>query len=262
MAALNTSPSSREPRLFYNIMGEWREGIPEEQTWYTSSKGIHKSAVLPLVGSLQGHDGEENGHSLAECELPEQSSTVVSSVETRAQSTKAEIEVVEGERAVGEHAVNFGSGEGVSSVFEEESDGLREGCAETEGTNDIVPNSEVSITESADSNQYGDKLARMSEKVLETDLLNKPSSSKQQLIEETKTCDTLKQLRELANRDVNRYCWSDSLLFRYRLDYLGQSVRQLGLPKSFREKCYKLACYSFGHKGKQQTTRDLLKHFY
>ena len=55
VAALNTSPSSREHRLFYNIMGEWREGIPEEQTWYippSSSEGIHKGAVWPLVGSV------------------------------------------------------------------------------------------------------------------------------------------------------------------------------------------------------------------
>ena len=186
----------------------------------------------------------------------------MSRVVTRSQSTKAEIEVVEGERAVGEQAVSFGSGEDVSSVLEEESDGLRVGCAETEGTKDIVRNSEVSITESGDSNQSGDESARMSEKVLETELLNKPSSSRQQLIEETKTCETLKHLRELANRDVNGYCWRDSLLFRYRLEDLGQSVRQLCLPKSFWEKCYKLAHDSFRHRGKQQTTKDLLKHFY
>ena len=107
-----------------------------------------------MVGSVQGQDGEENGHSIAESEQPEQSSTVVSRVVTRSQSTKAEIEVVEGERAVGEQAVNFGSGEDDSSVLEKESDGLREGCAETEGTKDIVPNSDVSITESGDSNQW------------------------------------------------------------------------------------------------------------
>ena len=59
-----------------------------------------------------------------------------------------------------------------------------------------MPNSEVSITESGDCNQSGDESARMSEKVLETELLNKPSSSRQQLIEETKTCETLKCLRE------------------------------------------------------------------
>ena len=220
-------------------------------SWYippSSSKGIHKGTVWPLVGSVQGQDGEENGHSIAESEQPEQSSKVVSRVVYRSQGTKAEIEVVEGERAVGEQGVNFGSGEDVSSVLEDESDGLREGCAETEGTNDILPNSEVSITESGDCNQSGDESAWMSEKVLETELLNKPSSSRQQLIEETKTCETLKCLRELANRDVNGYCWRVSFLFRYRLDDLVESVRQLCLPKSFREKCYKLAHDSFGHR--------------
>ena len=247
VAALNTSPSSREHRFFYNIMGEWR------QTWYippSNSKGTHKGAVWPLVGSVQGQDSEENGHSIAESEQPEQSSIVVSRVVTMSRSTKAEIKVVEGEIAVGEQAVDFGSSENVSSVLEEESDGLREGCAEMEETKDIVLNSEVSITKSSDSNQSGNEPAQMSEKVLETELLNKPSSSRQQLIEETKTCETLKHLRELANRDVYGYCWRDSLLFRYRLDDLGQSVRQLCLPKSFRKKCYKLAHESFGHRGK------------
>ena len=102
----------------------------------------------------------------------------MSRVVYKLQSTKAEIEDVEGERGVREQGVNFGSGEDVSSVLEDESDGLREGCAEKEGTKDIVPNSEVSITESCDCNQSGDESARMSEKVLETELLNKSSSSR------------------------------------------------------------------------------------
>ena len=116
---------------------------------------------LPCIAYIQ--------HSIAESEQPELSSTVVSRVVTRSQSTKAE--KVVGERAVGEQAVNFGSGEDVSLVLEVESDGFREGCAETEGTKDIVPNSDVSITESGDSNQSGDESTRMSEKVLETELL-------------------------------------------------------------------------------------------
>ena len=58
------------------------------------------------------------------------------------------------------------------------------------------------------------------------------------------------------------YHWREGLLFRSRLDVLGENMGQLCLPKEYRESCLKLAHESFDHPGRNKMVDHIRKYFY
>ena len=61
------------------------------------------------------------------------------------------------------------------------------------------------------------------------------------LAEAMKADDSLFVTRALAGKTSEGYYWVDGLLFRTRLDAIGDNLEQLCLPVQYRAKCLKLA---------------------
>ena len=69
---------------------------------------------------------------------------------------------------------------------------------------------------------------------------------REKLAEAMKADDTLAAARALADTTSKGYHWVEGLLFRIRLDTLGDRVEQLC---QYRDKCLRLSHESFGHTG-------------
>ena len=82
------------------------------------------------------------------------------------------------------------------------------------------------------------------------------------LAESTKVDETLAAARALADTDSEGYHWQDGLVFRTRLDQLGDKVEQLCLPKQYRPKCLHLAHEHFGHNGRNKMASHIRRFFY
>ena len=73
---------------------------------------------------------------------------------------------------------------------------------------------------------------------------------------------TLTTARSLANSLSEGYYWQEHLLFRTRLDRLGDATEQLCLPADYRPKCLKMAHEHFGHLGRNKLTEHITKFYY
>ena len=78
----------------------------------------------------------------------------------------------------------------------------------------------------------------------------------------TKTDDTLATARLLADSQSEGYHWQDGLVFRTRLDRLGDNLEQLCLPSGYRAKCLTMAHEHFGHMGRNKMGAHIRKYFY
>ena len=66
----------------------------------------------------------------------------------------------------------------------------------------------------------------------------------------TKEDPTLATARTLADTLSEGYHWRQGLLFRNRLDMMGENIEQLCLPKHYRDRCLTLGHEHFGHSGR------------
>ena len=94
---------------------------------------------------------------------------------------------------------------------------------------------------------------------VENIMANEPRSK---LIQATKTDDSLTTARLLADSQSEGYHWQDGLVFRTRLDKLGDSLEQLCLPGPYRGKCLTMAHEHFGHMGRNKMGDHIRKYFY
>ena len=88
------------------------------------------------------------------------------------------------------------------------------------------------------------------------------SESREKLAETTKGDSTLANARAFADQVKKGYHWTEGLLFRTRLDVLGDSVGQLCLPLPYRTRCLSLAHENFGHAGCNKMCLHVRKFFY
>ena len=78
----------------------------------------------------------------------------------------------------------------------------------------------------------------------------------------TKEDTTLAMARALADEVSEGYHWNQGLVFRSRLDVLGDSLEQLCLPLKYRSRCLNLAHEQFGHAGRNKMCTHIKKLFY
>ena len=83
-----------------------------------------------------------------------------------------------------------------------------------------------------------------------------------QLAQATEADPTLTTARALANTLSEGYYWQEHLLFRTRLDKIGDTKEQLCLPAEYRPKCMKMAHEHFGHLGRNKMTEQIRKFFH
>ena len=91
------------------------------------------------------------------------------------------------------------------------------------------------------------------------DIVNQEPRDK--LVEAIKSDNTLATARTLADEQQEGYHWVEGLLFRARLDTLGDTVEQLCLPTQYRARCLTLSHDSFGHAGRNEIGQHI-KHFF
>ena len=80
------------------------------------------------------------------------------------------------------------------------------------------------------------------------------------LAEATKGNDTLNTAEPLLTPEG--YYWQEGLLFRTRLDRLGDMREQLFLPKHYRHKCLRMAQEHFGHMARNKIGDNIRQFFY
>ena len=73
---------------------------------------------------------------------------------------------------------------------------------------------------------------------------------------------TLATARMLADKTSEGYHWVEGLLFRTRLDTLGDNIEQLCLPTPYRPRCMTLSHENFGHVGRNKMCLHIHKYFY
>ena len=79
---------------------------------------------------------------------------------------------------------------------------------------------------------------------------------------ESQSDPSLKPLYNLAELDREGYHLVQGLIFRTRLDQLGNRVEQLCVPKTYRQRCLQAARTSFGHQGWNKMALLLRPYFY
>ena len=82
------------------------------------------------------------------------------------------------------------------------------------------------------------------------------------LVDATKSDDTLATARSLADSQSQGYFWKDDLVFRTRLNRMGDNIEQMCLPKEYREKCLTLAHENMGHMGRNKVSDHIRQYFY
>ena len=88
------------------------------------------------------------------------------------------------------------------------------------------------------------------------------NESRDKLVEAIKADTSLTTARQLADDLQEGYHWVEGLLFRTRLNALGDTVEQLCLPSPYRQRCLTLAHDSFGHAGRNKMGQHINRYFY
>ena len=74
----------------------------------------------------------------------------------------------------------------------------------------------------------------------------------------TERDETLKTVRKLAEKKERGYVKDKSgVLFRHRIDDIGQNVKQSCLPFPFRVRCLEAAHERFGHQGRNKMVEHI-----
>jgi len=88
------------------------------------------------------------------------------------------------------------------------------------------------------------------------------STRRGEIVSMTAQDETLKAVRQLADKQLNGYEWDEGLAFKYTLDQLGNVAKRLCVPKSLRGKCLEIAHERSDHLGKNKVGKELAKTFY
>ena len=133
---------------------------------------------------------------------------------------------------------------------------------EVEQEESLVPEM---TTSSVDVEEAGDREEGSGDSEVEGELSVESISSEEprhKLAEATQADTTLATARALADKEQEGYYWADGLVFRTRLDRLGDNLEQLCLPAQYRNKCLRMSHESFGHTGRNKMEEHICRYFY
>ena len=88
------------------------------------------------------------------------------------------------------------------------------------------------------------------------------SESRDNLVEAIKADESLATARKLADDLQEGYHWIEGLLFRTRLEAMGDTIEQLSLPIQYRLRCLTLSHDKFGHAGRNRMGQHIKRYFY
>ena len=88
------------------------------------------------------------------------------------------------------------------------------------------------------------------------------NESREKLAQAIKSDSTLAAARALADQLTVGYHWTEGLLFRTRLNVLGDKIEQLCLPVNYRARCLSMAHEDFGHAGRNKMCLHIKRFFY
>ena len=88
------------------------------------------------------------------------------------------------------------------------------------------------------------------------------SEDNAKLREDTISDDSLKTMRNLADKKHQGYSWKSGLVIRERLDDLGRVKKQICIPTSQRHRLMTLAHEKFGHLSRNSVVKHITKSFY
>ena len=225
-ACLSISFSESEELRFITEMMKKKQSMQEEQLCYLPPRmkdGILQSAVMVSDGTLVGVEPEAPVTTLEPAPHSEEEPATIDQTHVLGEGDMAES--AEREKSlVNEDVVSSGLAEEV--------------VVEKDGSADKGENQELMLR-SITSELPRDKLAEATEKD-----------------------HTLASARSLADSLSEGYYWQQGLVFRTRLDRLGDAREQLCLPSEYRGKCLRLAHENFGHLGRNKMTEHIRKFFY
>ena len=89
-----------------------------------------------------------------------------------------------------------------------------------------------------------------------------PSESRDKLAKAITEDESLSTARKLVDDQQEGYHWVEGLLFRTRLDSLGDTIEQLCLLKLYRQRCLTLSHDKFGLAGRNRMSQYIKKYFY
>ena len=89
-----------------------------------------------------------------------------------------------------------------------------------------------------------------------------PDTPTTKIAEATIADHTLASAGSLADSLTKSYYWQEQLLFRTRLDKVGDAWEQLCLPIPYRDKCFRMAHENFGHIGRNKMVGHIRTFFY
>ena len=120
-------------------------------------------------------------------------------------------------------------------------------------------------TSSVDVEEAGDREGGSADSEMEVELSVESISydePRHKLTEATQADTTLATARALADKQQEEYYWADGLVFRTKLDRLGDNLEQLCLPARYRSKCLRMAHENFGHTGRNKMGEHIRRYFY
>ena len=133
---------------------------------------------------------------------------------------------------------------------------------EVEREESLVPEM---TTSSVDVEEAGDREGGSGDSEVKGELSVESISSEEprhKLAEATQADTTLATAKALADKEQEGYYWADGLVFRTRLDRLGDNLEQLYLPAQYRNKCLRMSHENFGHTGCNKMGEHIRRYFY
>ena len=208
-------------------------------------QGILQGAVR--VSDEQGGEQNSVDNIAVEINMDE----VGNSETTPGVGDKEKVDEVDDSSAVAGDVLVVGNGN--TSVLDEAVGGPLGGRAESEVVLNQDPQPEPATENQAET--FLDKSVEITD--LESVVKQRDNSQRVEMVKETLFDETLAPLRKLADDGNRGYFWEAELLFRSRLDDSGQNIRQLCLPKGYRDKVLTLA-----HDNFEKVAIDLGVFFY
>ena len=239
---LSIDLGDRQEGLFVLDQMEKRAKLPEEQALYLPPEikdGSVISGILVSEGTVIEEEEEINkdvqpvqAHHIQEVE-PE-----VQPV-PRLSITNTVVEETERETVVGDKA-----------------EGVREECNSV-----LVDEKKVLVEVEEEGDSSGGSAGERVQENLSVEGIRK-NIPRTDLAQASKEDTTLTHLYNLAEQDKEEYHIEEHIIFRTRLDVFGQTIRQIYIPKPYRQQCLTLAHNHFGHQGRTKMVELIRPYFY
>ena len=125
---------------------------------------------------------------------------------------------------------------------------------------DLLVDEEGSSVE-GDEEKFELRLESREKADLEVPPVRSGNHSRADLVEKTRTDPSLKEWRELAEKEEQGFMWQDGLLYQATTTHVLETAHLIALPKTFRSKVLKLAHERLGHLGARKVKALVRQRF-